>query len=337
MISLSPTLAHPMGGDRALRDGNVIRPQAEAHAGAHPRIFFGGANGNVKVMSYNCQRFFRDYRGELQKPENSVARLGRIIRGEDPDIICLQEVGDKALLAEFNRQHLGGRYAHIIVSGPPESRGSQVAILCKPGLRPVQTKEYRRGLTHPLLMATLVDNKGRRTTVFNAHFKAPRPSLQATAEKRLSEARIAAALIQERLAAHPDEDLILAGDLNTPYDRRLGRPVIQTLSGLPVDAKKAVTPEALRSGMMIEPFLTQSDALPNKAVDTHRMNSHRGKLDYIWVSPGLYDRVTSARVVGSFRNRYFRRTSDHLPVTVEYTPKPAVAKPQFGGRLNRIA
>ena len=352
----------------------LARPTA-----AKPRVFFGGQNNNIKVMSYNCQRFYRTNSGRLYKPKHKIADLGKIIRQEDPDILCLQEVGDERMLREFNERHLNGAYTTIIAghsSNRHEPYGSHVAILAKPGFTPRQTKNHSRvrfslppqiyrfrdheyssprweyvEASHPILEVGFEDPNGNPLTVVNAHFKATvtsgkradyQTTLQQSAAQRLQEARIVARIVEQTKEESPNTDIIVAGDLNSDAERKEDAPVIRKLAGLPGNTpKENVTPptrsQIRRAPLLREPFLTQGGyGLPDGALDTYRSGARRHKLDYMWLSPETFKRIESFRVVGKMPDRFYANASDHLPITVEYAPKP-VATQFTGSRLNKIA
>lgn len=67
------------------------------------------------------------------KPLSKLKAIARVIRDEDPDCVCLSEVGGASALNDFNQIFLAGDYLPFITPGSSQ-RGIENAFLLKKGL-----------------------------------------------------------------------------------------------------------------------------------------------------------------------------------------------------------
>lgn len=273
-----------------------------------------------KLMSYNAENFYQSPKNAHIKSQASIQALADVINQESPDVIALQEVGDKGLLTNFNMKYLYGLYPNVISKPVWVKSQHQLAFMTKGNIRVIDTKSHWKDfckLSHgaavrDFLEATFETESGYRFTVFNAHLKSMRGNELKTAPVRLKEASAAAAILRERLTSEPEASVFLTGDLNTHYHSELGRPVIKTLQCLG---------QAEEEETLSEVFLREHHSVP-----TNRSSGYPdAKLDYTFTSPALTPLIRQAYVAGSFEDSPWKEASDHLPlVTVfeEGTPQP---------------
>lgn len=275
-----------------------------------------------KLMSYNAENFYQSSKNAHIKSQTSIQALADVINQEEPDIIALQEVGDKGLLTHFNLKYLNGRYPNVISKPVWVKSQHQLAFMTKGNIRVVHTKSHWKDfckLSHgaavrDFLEATFETETGYRFTVFNAHLKSMRGDELKTAPVRMKEAAAAATILRQRLQSEPDAALFLTGDLNTHHHSEAGRPVIQTLQRL----GQAEGEEALS-----EVILKDHQFIP-----TNRSHGYPdAKLDYTFTSKALTPLVRQAYVAGSFEASPWKEASDHLPlVTVFEEGQPQIQR-----------
>ncbi len=275
-------------------------------------LYFAGAER--KVMSYNALNFFRSSRGLRKKPK-SIAALADVIKKEDPDVIAFQEVGDRSVLENFNNQHLNGQYPNVVIFPIGGfQRGIRVAIMSKANVKVIDAKSHWEEQCGTLencgkrdfLEATFETDTGYQFTVYNAHFKSMRGGEKETMPKRMSEARVAARIVDEQLTHDPNANIIVAGDMNTHFATKYGNPVIRTLT-------------------LVDDNNPDNDLTEVMLKDEQPDPTHRGggryqpsKLDYTFVSKNLLPQLREAYVAGRFDKNPWKLASDHLPLVTVF-------------------
>lgn len=293
-----------------------------------------------KLMSYNAEQFYKTGKGKLIKPTESVKALAEAIGKEDPDVIALQEVGDRSLLEEFNHLYLHDAYPNIVTGHISAESPMQVAFMSKANVKALHSESHwkeigqsaKYGGKRDFLEATFQTDTGYCFTVYNAHCKSMNSGEARTMPVRLQEATNMAEILRKHLKREPDAHIFLTGDMNTLHDSSYGKPVITALTQITND-------EA--------PDLAEVMLKDNKAEPTH--SGHElypdSKLDYTFVSKPLVRQVVNAYVAGDFHQDPWRKASDHLPyITVfEESAKPARARsaeskpPTLKRKLDQIA
>ena len=277
-----------------------------------------------KLMSYNVENFYQLPQSTHAKPEASIQALADVINREEPDVIALQEVGDKGLLTGFNVKYLNGRYPNVVSKPVWVKSQHQLAFMTKGNIRVVDTKSHWKDfckLSHgaavrDLLESTFETESGYRFTVFNAHLKSMLGNEKRTAPVRLKEATAVAAILRTRLEAEPDAHIVLTGDLNAFYNNDAGRPVIETLQRLVREHGDVALSEVTLKDNQETPPTIRSQGYPD------------AKLDYTFTSKALTPLVRQAYVAGRFEESPWKEASDHLPlVTIFEEGKPQIRRP----------
>ncbi|WP_373532674.1 endonuclease/exonuclease/phosphatase family protein [Vampirovibrio sp.] len=271
------------------------------------------------LMSYNAQDFYQTPKNRQIKSQAAIRALAEVIEKENPDVVALQEVGDKGILNQFNIRHLKGQYPNI-VSNPVWAKSQhQLAFLSKGNIKVVETKSHWKefcklsqgAAVRDLLEATFETETGYRFTVFNSHLKSMRGGEGKTAPVRWKEANAAAQIIQRHLQDRPEAHVFITGDLNTHYDSNEGKPVIEALERLG-------QPDG-------EPLFTEVTLKDNAQKPTNRAFGYPdSKLDYTFSSKALTPLIKAAYVAGNFEEAPWREASDHLPLVTlfeEGTPQ----------------
>jgi endonuclease/exonuclease/phosphatase family metal-dependent hydrolase len=277
-----------------------------------------------KLMSYNAEQFYKTGKGKFVKPMASIHALAKAIQLEDPDVIALQEVGDRKLLEEFNTKYLGGKYPNI-VSIPFDGAGPmRVAMMSKANIKVVDSKSHWKEMSkgaayhgkRDLLEATFETNTGYRFTVYDAHCKSMRGGEAETAPIRLTEVGNIAGILKAHLRKDPKAQIFVAGDFNTLPDTQHGKPVIERLTHI-LDGKK-------------EPDLVEVMMKDGKTDPTHSGHGHypNSKLDYIFVTSPMAGQVKDAYVAGKFDQSPWDIASDHVPYVTVFEEPAKVAQTQ---------
>ncbi|MFT5837162.1 MAG: endonuclease/exonuclease/phosphatase family metal-dependent hydrolase [Candidatus Azotimanducaceae bacterium] len=193
---------------------------------------------------------------------------------------------------------------------------------------------------HPLLQARDIleaelDVAGNPLIVYVNHWKsgASNPSREPT---RVKNAKVLRSLIDARLAADPQADIIVAGDLNSHYNHSILYPEIET--GINDVLGSAGSEDFSQSDLYNLWF-----ELPPEARYSEVWRGNRGSLMHMLVTRGLYDDSGISYVDGSYdklalsglnvdaigrplRWHFTGETgggaSDHLPVMAQFTTAP---------------
>jgi endonuclease/exonuclease/phosphatase family metal-dependent hydrolase len=297
-----------------------------------PRLLFSGALR--KLMSYNAQNFFRTRDGRLMKDDQSVQALADAIRREDPDVIAFQEVGDQALLREFNEKFLAGKYPHVVSFPVGRDRSVRVAMMSKANIRVAKARSHWQEQNasakvlnrRDFLEASFLTETGYRFTVYTGHFKSMEGGEQETMPIRLAEAKSAAKIVRKQLRRDPQAPLLVVGDFNMHAHTKSGALVLNTLS-----LRRSRDPARRLTEVL---GWEQQPAPTRVATKSHA----ECKLDYIFASPAMLTRIVKAYVAGVFKQDPWCSASDHLPVVAVFEepdelpamlpgPKPARKKP----------
>lgn len=317
-------------------------------------LYFSGALR--KLMSYNAENFYRGSKGVTIKDPQSVQALADVILQEDPDVIALQEVGDRALLQEFNRDYLKGKYPNIVSFPYGLPGGIRVAMMAKRQIKVVDAKshwaEQCGGLPdcgkRDFLEATFETDTGYRFTVYDAHCKSmvgsatrrlrgriPRPTPdefrqaavldeQETMPVRMKEVETAARIVKRQLKDNPKAHVFVAGDFNALHTSPYGKPVIETLRSLnDQDPGNDFSEVMLKDGRS-DPTHQGKGIYPDQ------------KLDYTFVSPALLPRVRQAYVAGALGQDPWRQASDHLPLVTVFEEPDRITKKKTGPRFGQV-
>ncbi len=225
-----------------------------------------------------------------EKLKVKLANLGRVIRtidgGRGPDILALNEVENFPVAERLLRDALDGLgYVTLVHLETDDLHGLDNVLLSRYPLRaPACVHSATRAGMEPakrprgVLEATL-DVDGVALTIFVNHWpagRAPGP--------RLGVARMLRRLLEERILAEPDAEIVVLGDFNAGLDdEALGR------AGLGVSADDA----AVRDGAPGATLFHAAAADPR----THftRPWPYKGPegawnaLDHVFVSRGLLD------------------------------------------------
>jgi exodeoxyribonuclease III len=244
------------------------------------------------------------------------------LRSAQPDVLCLQETKcpDEAFpLKRFKR--LG--YEHAAISGQKGYHG--VAVLSRVPFEKVDVHNFCGKADCRHISVVLGERAELNDPITLHNFYVPaggdEPDAAANPKFRhkldfLDEMRVYAGLRPEKA-----QRAILVGDLNVApleHDVWSHKQMIKVVSHTPMECEKLVA--AQKSGGWIDSMRVLTPE-PEKlytwwsyrAMDNWRASDRGRRLDHVWTSDALADRVSAIKIGKNYRGA--KRPSDHVPVT----------------------
>jgi exodeoxyribonuclease III len=247
--------------------------------------------------------------------------VARFIKAVRPDVICLQETkcpDDAFPLKRFTR--LG--YVHAALNGQKGYHG--VAVLSRLPFDSVTIDNYCGKTDCRHVAVTLGEKAGLRDPVTVHNFYVPAGGDEPDPEINVKFAHKLAFLDElhgmAKLRPAENERAILVGDLNVApleHDVWSHKQLLNVVSHTPVETEKLTAFQKAGSWVDVARHFTPE---PAKLYTWWSYRAHdwkaadRGRrLDHIWVSPQLGDRVSRLDIAKAARG--WERPSDHVPVT----------------------
>jgi exodeoxyribonuclease-3 len=247
--------------------------------------------------------------------------VAKFIKAERPDVLCLQETkcpDDKFPRKRFAR--LG--YTHIALNGQKGYHG--VAIVSRVPFDRVDARDYCRKTDCRHVAVTFGEKAGLRdpATVHNFYVPAggdePNPAVNVKFAHKL--AFLDEMTGEPSLKPADKARAILVGDLNVApreHDVWSHKQMLKVVSHTPIECEKLGAAQS--SGRWVDTmraFVPEPAKLYTwwsyRAADWAAADRGR-RLDHIWVSQELGDRVSSLKIRREARG--WTRPSDHVPVT----------------------
>lgn len=273
------------------------------------------------------------WRGNPELADQKMARIARIIREHDPDMINLDEVEGLDALKLFNERHLAGMgYAAYLVKGRDTYTGQDVGLLTRIDPDEKLWREDRKGTSGPVSKSASKNYtakftvNGERIALIGVHFLS-RPTDRRRLHDRQAQAD--SILIRAKELDAEGYHVIIAGDINDydgskeASDHQSNRPITNVLARLRgMDA--ADPDDDLVNAAQFVPkkrrFTCHWDKNDNGRVDG------RGELtaiDHVLLAPELAERVLQVTIPNNYNPTGI---SDHYPIVVTFqTPVGAVA------------
>jgi len=265
---------------------------------------------NFKITTWNIN--------SVRLRINLVAKFVKVAR---PDVICLQETkcpDGKFPLKRFAR--LG--YPHAALNGQKGHHG--VAILSRLPLDSIDTRNYCGKSDSRHLAVKIGDRAGLtdQLTVHNFYVPAggdePDPANNEKFAHKLAfldEMRVAPGMCLGNT-----ERAIVVGDLNVApleHDVWSHKQMLKVVSHTPIECEKlAAVQKAGEWFDVLRAFVPEPAKLYTwwsyRAHDWEAADRGR-RLDHIWVSPAMADRVSGMKITKQARG--WTQPSDHVPVT----------------------
>lgn len=245
--------------------------------------------------------------------------LKKLAELEQPDIICLQEVKAKEEDFPFDAVRTLG-YPHIALYGMAGYNG--VAILSKTVLNNVEKRDWVGKTDARHIKATVFDDIEINDIYIPAGGDVPDPVLNLSFAHKLTFMDD----ISEWYEHHKDElsqrKMILCGDFNVaPRENDVWshKQMLKIVSHTPVEVERL---NRLLNSLDFVDVLREVYPEPEKIYSwwsyrnpNWETNNKGRRLDHIWVSPNLKDRIITARIIKDARR--WERPSDHVPVILE--------------------
>lgn len=284
---------------------------------------------SFRVAAYNLENYL-DQPTESRRHIKSAAAKAKIretIRAMKPDVIAFEEMGTVSALLEL-RDSL--RAEGVVLPYYEHVRGwdtnIHVAVLSRFPIvaRRSHTNQNfllngrRFHVSRGFSEVDIQVNPHYRFTLLGAHLKSRRPVPEADeAEMRFEEARLLREIVDQRLAAEPDANLVVLGDFNDTYNTRAIKEIVGRGRTKLVDTRPAE-----RNGDN-QPNPTNSRYFPRDITWTHYygVEDSYSRIDYLMVSPGMAKEwVTNATYIPTIAN--WGIGSDHRPVLATFATSP---------------
>jgi endonuclease/exonuclease/phosphatase family metal-dependent hydrolase len=257
----------------------------------------------LRIMTYNM----------LHAPGDRLGDLVDVVRGVDPDVLACQEIntfeGMMALSRELGMLPVWGPANSAEDTRDGDPLYEHLVVLTKLAPRTVRVhRGDRRAMFRPVLEVALETPGGGTVTLFVVHLRAV---LDGT-ERYLKWRELGALLA---VIAEADGPVVAMGDFNAlppgefPERGRRRELPEDHLAAVAGGVVTAITGAGLADSLrLVNPYPGTPDST--------LLHSEGSRVDYIFVSEELRDRVTTAYIVD---NEAVAKASDHRPVVAEVT------------------
>jgi endonuclease/exonuclease/phosphatase family metal-dependent hydrolase len=293
-------------------------------AGAALLLQTAASAESFRVATYNVANYLdADGGGRTAKTAASRSKVRESIKALKPDVIAFEEMGEVRALKELQAalkaegldlphwEHVTGWDTNI-----------HVAVLSK---FPITARRSHTNDSFLLSGRRFRVNRGfvevdievtpaYRFTLFAAHLKSKRAVPEADeAELRFQEAKILREKIDARLAANPQANIVVVGDLNDTKDTRSTKAVIGIGKGKLVDTRPAE-----RNGDNTPPANPNWDPPNISWTHFYGKEDSYSRIDYIMVNQNMArEWVKDETYVLALPN--WGLASDHRPIVTAFT------------------
>jgi endonuclease/exonuclease/phosphatase family metal-dependent hydrolase len=276
----------------------------------------------------------RTFMGRLVRAKDAAdtAKIARrVTDAMNADVLAVQEVEHIEILKQFNRDHLGNLYPHVILIEGNDQRLIDVGILSKLPIGAItshQTATHpddpgRRVFSRDLLQVEILDTSGDKLfNLYNTHLKSnfipagqdPVAGAQRANDRRRRQAETISRIMSRR--ERPNSRFVLLGDMNDPFDSPFLAPMLIS------DGRPLIN--ALAQAQETRPAKVETPGQglgPQSPVWTNRFNPPGPEfpryelLDQIWLSQSLAGHLVSAHI--DRRENHGGDGSDHDPAWIE--------------------
>ena len=245
--------------------------------------------------------------------------LKKMIEREQPDVICLQEVKAKEEDFPFDAVREMG-YPHIALYGMAGYNG--VVILSKTVLNNVEKLNWVGKNDARHIKATIFDDIEINDIYIPAGGDIPDPVINLSFAHKLAFMDDISEWYERHKAELSQRKMILCGDFNVaPRENDVWshKQMLKIVSHTPVEVARL---NRLLNSLDFIDVLREIYPEPEKIYSwwsyrnpNWQTNNKGRRLDHIWVSPNLKDRIISAHILKDTRS--WERPSDHVPVILE--------------------
>jgi len=247
-----------------------------------------------RVATYNVENYLdQETSSRRAKDAQAKAKVRDNILALKPDVIALQEMGEPSALRELQSSLKSGGldlpYSDWIAGW---DTNIHVAVLSRfplihktPHTNEVYLLSGRRlNVSRGFAEVEVRVDDDYAFTLFTAHLKSKRPvGVADESEMRLEEAKALRRIVDERLAARPDANILVCGDLNDFYNT----PPVKALVGRGSNALTDTRPAELNGDDQPNP--RNPNWFPRNVSWTHHYGAEDtySRIDYILLSPGM--------------------------------------------------
>jgi predicted extracellular nuclease len=280
-----------------------------------------------RVCSYNVRNWCitdRVVNGQRKdaapKPDSEKQAVLAILKNINPDILTIEEMGADPAMAQDFIQALGEAglsYPHSFHSVGMDKRIailvlSRFPIAQSTAVQEVQENGQRVGFAPGRAFAdvTIMVSESYRLELLAAHLKSKRPTDGGPSEAdiRLGEARALRTLMNQKLGASPNLNLLVVGDMNDFWQS----PPIKALMG----------ESRSQGGRMFDLWLR--DYLGDRWTHFYTPEQTYARLDYMFASRGLFQEYMAEHSYiyreerGDGPNLQWSSASDHRPAIATF-------------------
>ena len=236
-----------------------------------------------------------------------------------PDIVCLQEVKAKEEDFPFDEVKKAG-FEHVALYGMAGYNG--VAILSRHPLKNIQKKDWvgKKDARH--IVATVFDDIEINDIYIPAGGDIPDPVANLAFAHKLCFMDDIAEYYEQRKATLAQKKMLLCGDFNVaPSENDVWnhKQLLKIVSHTPIEIGRL---DRLFKSLNFVDAVRKFYPEPQKIYSwwsyrnpNWQTNNKGRRLDHIWVTPNLQDRLLNAQIIKELR--LGNRPSDHVPVLVE--------------------
>jgi endonuclease/exonuclease/phosphatase family metal-dependent hydrolase len=223
--------------------------------------------------------------------DTAIMNTGRVIRDVDADIIAVIEAEDRIALKQFCvgvLAKVGGKaYPNIMLIDGNDDRGIDVGLMTKAGYNIGTMRSHIHDMgtnKRPIFSRDCPEYcvetpNGEEIWILPNHYKSKFGGDNAASKSKRKQQAEATATIYERLISEGHKNIIVMGDLNDTPDSEPLQPLLNT------DLKDISEHPVFDTGEF-------------KGRGTFGLGNDSNKIDYLLLSPALFDRITAC---GLFR------------------------------------
>jgi len=268
---------------RRIRGGLIRRPRN----GTPPEIVAGGRGDWIGWLEYKT----------LPVNETAIHNTGRVIRDVAADVLAVVEAESRPTLAKFAEAvlaHVSGEiavpisYDEVMLIDGNDDRGIDVGLMTRNGYKIEQVVSHIRDLhsygdhlfDRDAPEFTVTTPSGTAITVIPNHFKSKFGGNTGPSQTKRRAQADRVAEIYKALIANGQPNVAILGDLNDTPDSAPLSGLLERTSLVDVSRHPAFDPGVFAG------------------IGTYGNGSDRNKIDYLLLSPALFERVTAC---GLFR------------------------------------
>ena len=245
--------------------------------------------------------------------------LKKLVELENPEVVCLQEVKAKEADFPFDEVKALG-FEHIALYGMPGYNG--VAILSKTPISNVEQQNWVGKFDARHIKVSVYDDLEINNIYIPAGGDIPDPIVNLSFAHKLTFMDDISEYYENNRSEFMNKKMILCGDFNvSPYDNDVWnhKQLSKIVSHTPIEIDRL---NRLKNSLGFIDVMREYYPETEKVYSwwsyrnpNWQTNDKGRRLDHIWVSPNLKDRMISIRALRDVRT--WERPSDHVPVVME--------------------